>query len=84
MGTKKGCSNDLLQPVRVSLFSNETGNFELFKEILRQTIGAGSKIQRRHALGVPEESQEDYMRFVRSMTPCEPVIHIDDSDVVKP
>ncbi len=24
------------------------------------------------------------MRFVRSMTPCEPVIHIDDSDVVKP
>jgi len=34
--------------------------------------------------GVPEESQEDYLRFVRSMTPCEPVIHIDDSDVVKP
>ena len=63
---------------------NETGNIELFKEILRQTIGAGSKIQRRHALGAPEESQEDYMRFVRSMTPCEPVIHIDDSDVVKP
>ena len=34
--------------------------------------------------GIPEESQEDYLRFVRSMTPCEPVIHIDDSDVVKP
>ena len=34
--------------------------------------------------GIPEESQEDYLRFVRSITPCEPVIHIDDSDVVKP
>ena len=80
------CSSDL--PFHELFYhrylQNETGNIELFKEILRQTIGAGSKIQRRHALGVPEESQEDYMRFVRSMTPCEPVIHIDDSDVVKP
>lgn len=34
--------------------------------------------------GIPEESQADYLHFVRSITPCEPVIHIDDSDVVKP
>ena len=34
--------------------------------------------------GIPKESQEDYLRIVRSMTPSEPVIHIDDSDVAKP
>ena len=34
--------------------------------------------------GIPKESQADYLRIVRSMTPSEPVIHIDDSDVVKP
>ena len=28
--------------------------------------------------GIPKESQEDYLRIVRSMTPSEPVIHIDD------
>ena len=26
----------------------------------------------------------DYLRYVRSIVPSEPVIHIDDSDVIKP
>ena len=34
--------------------------------------------------GVPGEALKAYLRYVRKMTPSEPVIHIDDSDVVKP
>ena len=34
--------------------------------------------------GIPEKVQEDYLRFVQNITPSEPVIYIDDSDVVKP
>ena len=34
--------------------------------------------------GIPEEVLKAYLRYVREMTPSEPVIHIDDSDVVKP
>ena len=36
------------------------------------------------AKGIPCEALKAYLRYVRKMTPSEPVIHIDDSDVVKP
>ena len=34
--------------------------------------------------GIPSNAQEDYLRFVRRITPLEPVVYIDDSDVIKP
>lgn len=34
--------------------------------------------------GIPNESLRSYLSMVRSWTPSEPVVHIDDSDVVKP
>ena len=33
---------------------------------------------------VPKEAQTSYPSFIRSMVPKNPVIHIDDSDVIKP
>ena len=36
------------------------------------------------AKGVPEEALKTYLQYVQKITPGEPVIHIDDSDVVKP
>jgi len=36
------------------------------------------------AKGTPEDSMAAYLNFVCKMAPKEPVIHIDDSDVVKP
>ena len=36
------------------------------------------------AHGVPQNALRDYLRYVRSIVPSEPVIHIDDSDVIKP
>ena len=36
------------------------------------------------AHGIPKEALTDYLRYVRSIVPSEPVIHIDDSDVIKP
>ena len=36
------------------------------------------------AHGVPQNALGDYLRYVRSIVPSEPVIHIDDSDVIKP
>ena len=34
--------------------------------------------------GIPKEAMHSYLSLVRSWTPAEPVIHVDDSDVVKP
>ena len=34
--------------------------------------------------GIPKKALTDYLRYVRRMVPSEPVIHIDDSDVIKP
>jgi len=36
------------------------------------------------AKGLPGDTLAEYLRFVRKMAPREPVIHIDDSDVIKP
>ena len=36
------------------------------------------------AHGVPQNALGDYLRYVRSIVPSEPVIHSDDSDVIKP
>lgn len=34
--------------------------------------------------GVPKNAQKSYLTFVRTMVPKNPIIHIDDSDVIKP
>ena len=34
--------------------------------------------------GIPKESLRSYLSMIRSWVPVEPVIHVDDSDVVKP
>ena len=34
--------------------------------------------------GIPDKTQKSYLSLVKSMVPKNPVIHIDDSDVVKP
>ena len=36
------------------------------------------------ARGIGDEELGAYLQYVKKTTPCEPVIHIDDSDVVKP
>ena len=36
------------------------------------------------ANGIPQNALADYLRYVCSIVPSEPVIHIDDSDVIKP
>ena len=34
--------------------------------------------------GIPQKALTYYLRYVRSIVPSDPVIHIDDSDVIKP
>ena len=33
---------------------------------------------------IPKDAQKSYLTFVRTMVPQNPIIHIDDSDVIKP
>ena len=37
----------------------------------------------RLARGIPQKALADYLHYVRGIVPSEPVIHIDDSDVIK-
>lgn len=34
--------------------------------------------------GIPKDAQKSYLTFIRTMVPKHPIIHIDDSDVIKP
>ena len=34
--------------------------------------------------GIPNDQLASYLRYIKTMVPKEPVIHIDDSDVIKP
>ena len=47
-------------------------------------INAVDRLARHLDKGIPMDAFNSYLSFVHSMTPSEPVIFIDDSDVVKP
>ena len=49
-----------------------------------QKVNSVERLTRHLNKGIPAESQKSYLAYVRSMVPKNPVIHIDDSDVVKP
>ena len=47
-------------------------------------INSVDRLSRHLAQGIPGRMLENYLRAVKQMTPASPVIHVDDSDVVKP
>lgn len=49
-----------------------------------QKINSVDRLSRHLSKGVPKESLLSYLRTVRKWIPDDPVIHLDDSDVVKP
>ena len=49
-----------------------------------QKVNSVERLTKHLNKGIPAESQKSYLSFVRRMVPKNPVIHIDDSDVIKP
>ena len=49
-----------------------------------QKVNSVERLTRHLNKGIPTDAQHSYLSMVRKWTPSEPVIHIDDSDVVKP
>lgn len=47
-------------------------------------VNSVERLTRHLNKGIPQDSQKSYLAFVRTMVPKNPVIHIDDSDVIKP
>ena len=47
-------------------------------------VNSVERLTRHLNKGIPTDAQHSYLSMVRKWTPSEPVIHIDDSDVVKP
>lgn len=47
-------------------------------------INTVDRLSRHLVKGIPAPASVDYLRQVRKMVPSNPVIHIHDSDVVKP
>ena len=47
-------------------------------------VNSVERLTRHLNRGIPKDSQKSYLAFVRTMVPKNPVIHIDDSDVIKP
>lgn len=47
-------------------------------------VNSVERLTRHLDKGVPQDSRKSYLAFVRTMVPKNPVIHIDDSDVIKP
>ncbi|MDR1700097.1 MAG: transposase [Lachnoclostridium sp.] len=43
-----------------------------------------NRLSRHLQQGIPKQAQTSYLSWVRQMVPPHPVIHLDDSDVVKP
>lgn len=62
----------------------------LLTDIAQQLKERGKKIHtvyrlsRHLAEGIPPELYANYLRLVKSLSPDKPVVHIDDSDVIKP
>lgn len=49
-----------------------------------QKVNSVERLTRHLKKGVPVKALKSYLSFVRRQAPHEPVIHIDDSDIVKP
>ena len=47
-------------------------------------VNSVERLTRHLNKGIPAKAQKTYLTFVRTMVPKNPVIHIDDSDVIKP
>lgn len=47
-------------------------------------INSVDRLSKHLKKGVPDEAADAYLQMIKKWTPDEPVIHIDDSDVVKP
>ena len=47
-------------------------------------VNSVERLTRHLNKGIPKAAQKSYLTFVRTMVSCNPIIHIDDSDVVKP
>ena len=62
----------------------------LLTDIVDQLQEKGKKVNSVERLtrhlnqGIPKDEQKSYLAFVRTMVPQNPIIHIDDSDVIKP
>ena len=49
-----------------------------------QKVNSVERLARHLNKGIPAKALNSYLSYVRKCVPDEPVIHIDDSDVVKP
>lgn len=49
-----------------------------------QKINVVDRLSRQLAKGIPKQVLLNYLSMVKKMTPAEPVVYIDDSDIVKP
>ena len=47
-------------------------------------VNSVERLTRHLNKGIPKDAQKSYLTFVRTMVPKNPIIHIDDSDVIKP
>lgn len=47
-------------------------------------INVVDRLSRHLAKGTPQKAEIEYLRFIRRSVPAEPVVYIDDSDIVKP
>ena len=47
-------------------------------------VNSVERLTRHLNQGIPKDAQKSYLVFVRTMIPKNPIIHIDDSDVIKP
>ena len=47
-------------------------------------VNSVERLTRHLNKGIPKNAQKSYLTFVRSIVSKNPIIHIDDSDVIKP
>ena len=47
-------------------------------------VNSVERLTRHLNKGISKNAQKSYLSFVRTMVPKNPIIHIDDSDVIKP
>lgn len=59
---------------------------EITQELHESTkkINVVDRLSRHLAKGIPQKAEIEYLRFIRRKVPTDPVVYIDDSDVVKP
>ena len=59
---------------------------EITQELHESTkkINVVDRLSRHLAKGIPQKAEIEYLRFIRRKVPTDPVVYIDDSDIVKP